>query len=87
MAGFSEDTATVKREYEGLSNSTQIFIWSMISVGVLIGLLLGGLIAYGVAVEEIDGRECIEYEDELYCAEGPDAQIDDDAEADAEADE
>lgn len=70
MAGFSEDTATVKREFEGLSNSTQIFVWSLVSIGVLVGLLLGGLVAYGVVVEEVDGRDCIEYEDELYCADG-----------------
>lgn len=79
MASIQDDTRLVKQEYEGLSNSTQVFIWSMVAIGVLIGLLLGGAIAYGVAVEEIDGRECIEYEDELYCA--------DDAAAGAESDD
>lgn len=68
MAGLKEDTAQVKAEFEGLSNSTQIFVWSLVGLGVVIGLLLGGAIAYGIAVEEIDGRDCIEYEDELYCA-------------------
>lgn len=70
MANFKDDTADVKREFEGLSNSTQIFVWSMVAIGVLIGVLLGGLIAYGIAAEEVDGRQCIEFEDELYCAEG-----------------
>jgi hypothetical protein len=73
VAGIKEDTALVKEEFEGLSNSTQILIWSMVAIGVLIGLLLGGAIAYGVAVEEHEGRDCIEYEGDWYC-------IDDEAE-------
>ncbi len=68
MASFKEDTALVKREFEDLSNSTQIFVWSLVALGVLIGLLLGGAVAYGVAVEEHEGRDCIEYESEWYCA-------------------
>jgi hypothetical protein len=67
VAGIKEDTALVKEEFEGLSNSTQILIWSMVAIGVLIGLLLGGAIAYGVAVEEHEGRDCIEYEGDWYC--------------------
>ena len=67
MAGFKEDTTQVKEEFEGLSNSTQIFVWSLVGLGVIIGLLLGGAIGYGVAVEEVDGRDCIEFEGELYC--------------------
>jgi hypothetical protein len=73
MASFQEDTRQVKEEYEGLSNSTQILIWSMVAIGVLIGLVLGGSIAYGVAVEEHEGRDCIQYEDEWYCAGGEEA--------------
>lgn len=84
MASFKEDTDLVKREYEGLSNSTQILIWSMVAIGVLIGLLLGGAIAYGVAVEEHEGRDCIEYEGEFYCAGGEEAAQ---AEEEAEAEE
>ncbi|MBW3620682.1 MAG: hypothetical protein KY461_10590 [Actinobacteria bacterium] len=68
MANFREDTEQVKREYEGLSNSTQVFIWSMIGAAVLLGLLLGGAIGYGVSVEEVDGRDCIEHDEQLYCA-------------------
>jgi hypothetical protein len=67
MAGFTEDTNTVKEEFEALSTSTQIFIWSMIGLGVVIGVLIGGLVAYGVAVEEVDGQDCIELDDVLYC--------------------
>lgn len=68
MAGIKQDTAQVKEEYEGLSNSAQILIWSMVAIGVIIGLLLGGAVAYGVAVEEHEGRDCIEYEGDWYCA-------------------
>jgi hypothetical protein len=83
VAGFKEDTEQVKREYEGLSNSTQILIWSMVAIGVLIGLVLGGAVAYGVAVEEHEGRNCIQYEDTWYCA-GDEAA---DAEAEEQADD
>lgn len=74
MAGFSEDTRQVKEEFEAISNSTQIFIWTLVGLGVVIGVLIGGIVAYGIAVEEVDGRDCIEHEDVLYCA-------DEDAEA------
>ncbi len=82
MANFKDDTDQVKREYEGLSNSTQIFIWAMVGLGVLLGLLLGGAIGYGVSVEEQDGRDCIEYEGEFYCAgdEAAQAETEDEAE-------
>ena len=83
MASFKEDTAQTTEEFEGLSNSTQVFIWSLVAIGVLIGLLLGGVVAYGVAVEEHEGRDCIEYEDEWYCADDEAEQ----AEAEDEADE
>lgn len=74
MASFQQDTEQVKAEYDGLSNSTQILIWSMVAIGVLIGLMLGGAIAYGVAVEEQEGRDCIQYEDVWYCAGGEEAE-------------
>ena len=83
MASFKDDTELVKREYEGLSNSTQILIWSMVAIGVLIGLVLGGAVAYGVAVEEHEGRDCIEYEDEWYCV----GEESEQAEAEDEADD
>jgi hypothetical protein len=61
------DTNRVREEYEGLSNPTHVFIWTLVGLGVIIGLLLGGAIAYGVAVEEVEGRDCIEHEGEQYC--------------------
>jgi hypothetical protein len=81
VASFKDDTDLVRREYEGLSNSTQILIWSMVAIGVLIGLVLGGAVAYGVAVEEQDGRDCIEYEGESYCADGAQQTETDEAES------
>ncbi len=72
MAGFAEDTRQVKEEFEAISNSTQVFIWSLVGLGVVIGVLIGGIVGYGIAVEEVDGRDCIEYEDVLYCADGDD---------------
>ena len=81
MAGIREDTELVKREFDDLSNSTQVFVWSLVSIGVLLGLVLGGAIAYGVVVEEVDGRDCIEYEDEFYCAGDEAAQADSEDEA------
>lgn len=67
MAGLSEDTRNVKDEFDGLSNSTQVFIWTLVGLGVVIGVLIGGMVGYGIAVQEVDGRDCIEYEDALYC--------------------
>lgn len=85
MANFKDDTALVKREYEGLSNSTQIFVWALVGLGVLLGLLLGGAVGYGIAVEEVDGRDCIEHDDQLYCAEGEgDAGTDGEGDADTD---
>lgn len=75
MASFQEDTRSTKQEFEDLSNSTQILIWSMVAIGVLIGLLLGGAIAFGVAVEEVEGRDCIQYEGDFYCAGGEADQV------------
>jgi len=66
---IKEDTNRVREEFDNLSNATQIFIWTLVGLGVVIGLLLGGAVAYGVAVEEVDGRDCIEHDDQLYCAE------------------
>jgi hypothetical protein len=81
------DTDRVKEEYDGLSNSTQVFIWTLVGLGVVIGLLLGGAVGYGVAVEEVDGRDCIEHDDELYCLDdGTDTEATDGADTDADDD-
>ena len=77
------DTDRVREEFDGLSNPTQIFIWTLVGLGVVIGLLLGGAVGYGVAVEDVDGRECIEHDDQLYCLDEDDAADTDDADAEA----
>jgi hypothetical protein len=78
------DTERVKNEFDNLSTPTQVFIWSMVGLGVIIGLLLGGAVAYGVAIEEHEGRNCIEHDDQWYCADdgaaNEDAATTDDAE-------
>jgi len=66
---LTSDTDRVRKEFDGLSNATQVFIWCLVGIGVVIGLLLGGAIGYGVAVDDVDGRDCIEHDGQLYCAE------------------
>ncbi len=68
METIKNDTNQVRGEFDGLSTPTQVFIATLVGIGLIIGLLLGGAIGYGIAVDEVDGRDCIEYEDTLYCA-------------------
>ena len=68
LPSFKEDTNQVREEFDGLSTSTQVFVASLVVIGVLLGLVLGGLVGYGISVEEVEGRDCIEHEDTLYCA-------------------
>jgi hypothetical protein len=70
MAGFKEDTDTVKAEFDAISTPTQVFIWSLVGLGVVIGVLIGAFAAVGIVVDEVEGRDCIEYDEVLYCAEG-----------------
>ena len=75
MAGFQEDTRQVKEEFEAISTSTQVFIWALVGLGVAVGVLIGAFAAVGIVIDEVDGRDCIEYQDELFCAEdGPQTQ-------------
>lgn len=68
MAGIKEDTESVKREFEAISTPTQVFIWSLVGLGVALGVALGATAGVGIAVDEVDGQDCIEYENVLYCA-------------------
>ncbi len=86
MASIKDDTNNVKEEFEGLSNSTQVFVWSLVGIGVIIGVLIGAIAAVGIVVDEVDGVDCIEYEDELYCAETAAPGDADDADAPDDAD-
>jgi hypothetical protein len=71
---IKRDTDTVRREFDAISKPTQVFIAVLVALGVIVGLLLGGAVGYGVAVEEVDGRDCIEHDGTLYCAEDGAAQ-------------
>ncbi|MGY6502423.1 MAG: hypothetical protein ACXIVQ_16175 [Acidimicrobiales bacterium] len=68
METIKNDTNQVREEFDGLSTPTHVFIACMVGLGILLGLVIGGLVGYGIAVDEVDGRDCIEYEDTLYCA-------------------
>lgn len=68
MSALSEDTRRVREEMDGLSKPTQIFVATLVGLGIVLGVLLGGFVGYGIAVEEVDGRDCIEHDGTLYCA-------------------
>jgi hypothetical protein len=65
---LKQDTDTVRREFDAISKPTQLFIAVLVALGLILGFLLGGAVGYGVAVEDVDGRECIEHQGTLYCA-------------------
>jgi hypothetical protein len=44
MAGFKEDSKQVKEEFEAISTPTQIFIWSLVALGLVIGFLIGDMV-------------------------------------------
>lgn len=69
LPSLKDDTNQVRKEFDGLGRSTQVFIASLVGLGMLLGLVLGGLLGYGLSVEEVEGRDCIEHQDTLYCAE------------------
>lgn len=68
MSAIQEDTRVVREEFDAISRPTQIFIAVLVALGVIVGLLVGGMLGYGVAVEEVEGRDCIEHQGTLYCA-------------------
>ena len=74
LPSFKDDTNQVREEFDGLSRSTHIFVASLVGLGVLLGLVLGGFVGYGISVDEIEGRSCIEHEDTLYCEDTEDAE-------------
>jgi hypothetical protein len=68
METIKDDTRVVKEEFDGLSTPTQVFVAVLCGLSLIVGLLLGGVIGYNISVDEVDGRDCIEHEDTLYCA-------------------
>jgi hypothetical protein len=68
MNAITDDTKLVKEEFEGLSTPTHVFIGVLMALSLIAGVLVGGITGYNIAVDEVDGRDCIEHEDTLYCA-------------------
>lgn len=65
MASIQEDTNVVKEEFDAISTPTQIFIATLVGLGIIIGVLLG----LWLAVEEIEGGDpppVIEWDDNTY---------------------
>jgi hypothetical protein len=65
MASLQEDTRTVKEEFDAISTPTQIFIATLVGLGVIVGVLLG----LWLAVEPLDENEppqAIEWDDNTY---------------------
>jgi hypothetical protein len=69
MDTIKDDTRQVKEEFDGLSTPTQVFVAVLCALSLILGLVLGGVIGWNISVDEVDGRDCIEHEDTLYCAE------------------
>jgi hypothetical protein len=69
METIKDDTRKVKDEFDGLSTPTQVFVAVLCALSLILGLVLGGVIGWNISVDEVDGRDCIEHEDTLYCAE------------------
>lgn len=68
METIKNDADQVREEFNSVSTPTKVFVATLVALGIILGLVLGAFIGYGIAVEEVDGRDCIEYEDTLYCA-------------------
>jgi hypothetical protein len=68
METIKDDTRRVKDEFDGLSTPTQVFVAVLCALSLILGLVLGGVIGWNISVDEVDGRDCIEHEDTLYCA-------------------
>jgi hypothetical protein len=73
MASLQEDTRVVKEEFDAISTPTQIFIATLVGLGVIIGVLLGLWLAVEV-IEDGDPPPVIEWDDNTYRLDGaPDA--------------
>jgi hypothetical protein len=69
MASLQHDTDTVKRELDDISTPTQVFIATLIGLGIIAGVLIG----LWVAVDPQDEGEppaVIEWDDNLYELQG-----------------
>jgi hypothetical protein len=68
VSAITDDTRRVKEEFDRLSTPTHVFIAVLVGLGILLGVVLGGFIGYGISVDEVEGRNCIEHDGTLYCA-------------------
>ncbi len=66
---LKEDTRLVREEFDAISTPTQVFIATLVCLGVLVGLVLARAIGFGVDEADRPG-DCITFRDKVYCAEG-----------------
>lgn len=65
MADIKEDTRVVKEEFDAISTPTQVFIATLVGLGIIVGVLLG----LWLAVEELEDGDpppTIEWNDNTY---------------------
>jgi hypothetical protein len=79
MASLQEDTRTVQREFDAISTPTQVFIATLVALGIVIGVLLGLWMAVD-PLDDADPPQTIEWDDNTY-------RLDDGAGAAEEAEE
>jgi hypothetical protein len=65
MASLQEDTKTVQREFDAISTPTQVFIATLVALGIVIGVLLGLWMAVDPQ-DDADPHQIIEWDDNIY---------------------
>lgn len=65
MASIKDDTATVKEEFDALSTPTQIFVATLVAIGIVIGVLIGLWLAVET-LDDADPAQAIEWNDNTY---------------------
>jgi hypothetical protein len=69
MASLQDDTRQVKEEFDAISTPTQIFIATLVALGVVIGVLVGLWLAVD-PLDDADPPQAIEWDDNTYTLEG-----------------
>jgi hypothetical protein len=69
MASIQEDTRVVKEEFDAISTPTQIFIATLVALGIVIGFLLGLWVAVD-PLDDGDPPQQIEWDDNTYSLQG-----------------
>jgi hypothetical protein len=65
MASLQEDTKIVQREFDAISTPTQVFIATLVALGIVIGVLLGLWIAVSPQ-DDAEPHQVIEWDDNTY---------------------